>query len=236
MNKVSPDPNCLSTWFPQLERTGVPVPKTIIVRAPGDYKWLWPLLDDEIPKGFWPFIEELEQAGDALGWPAFLRTGHTSGKHYWSGTCFVRDASSLPDHVTKLVEFSLMADIRGLPTEVWAMREMLPVPDTFTAFNGLPINRERRYMIRDGQVVRHFPYWPANALRNASVSDWRERLAELNQETPEEIDHLIVLATKVAQAFPGHWSVDFLYTAKGWCCIDMAEGDKSWTPEDGDGE
>lgn len=74
---LTDDKSCLSYWFPKLETAGIPVPKTEIITTGID---LDQLLENTVPEGFSQFVSAIQAAGDRLGYPCFLRTGHTSGK------------------------------------------------------------------------------------------------------------------------------------------------------------
>jgi len=129
-------------------------------------------------------------------------------------------------HIFELAMFSECADIMGLPTDEWVVRELLPLESTFTAFDDFPVNKERRYFIQSGKVVCHHPYWPEYAIEGhkPSVENWRELLQELNNETPEEVYNLTGLASEISVEFGNEaWSVDFACDKNGlWWCIDMA--------------
>jgi len=223
--------NCLSTWLPRLSAHGVPVPKTMIVRWTGDDP-LMRLLDGKTPSGFNGFVDALFAAVQVIGGPpAFLRTGQLSGKHNASETCLLDDGLDrriLAAHVAMIVEESAIAGIMGLPDDVWAVRERLPVDAAFTAFKGLPICNERRVFIDAGKTVCEHFYWPENAIRNATTEDWREKLRLLREEEGAPPD--LVEAVALAFADAGPWSVDFMRTARGWYCIDMARAANSWHP------
>lgn len=222
------DRTCLSWWFPLVEAAGLPVPVTEIVRY--DAGDLALLVDGEMPSGFEELVGSIQRAGDRLGWPVFLRTGHISAKHDWNDTCYVPGPEQVGRHVAALVEWSSMVDIMGLPTAVWVVREMLAVEAPFSAFGGMPVARERRWWIADGAVVGHHPYWPPDALRQGRAPQGFETwLAALNEETAEEIGELRCLTEAVAAAVPGRWSVDWLFSpGRGWVLIDMAEAERSW--------
>ena len=122
------DRTALSYWLPKLEAAGLPVPKTTLLRMPDEA-----LLDifrvfdgEEVTGAARPFFENVESAAEAIGYPCFLRTDHTSGKHGWERTCYLADSSAIPAHVIGIVEYSEMAGIIGLPCSVWAVREFLP--------------------------------------------------------------------------------------------------------------
>lgn len=220
--------SCITRWLPAVEASGVPYPETRIIRAPSN---LLSWCDGKEPEGWEWFLAALRAAGDAFGYPCFLRTGQTSGKHSWNRTCFIQSADDFPQHVGALVEFSEMADMLGLPYDVWVLRRFLALESTFTAFEGFPVNRERRYFIRDGEVVCHHCYWPPGAVAegNPTAADWRARLADLNRETPEEVELLLTLSAQVAKHLPGSWSVDWAKGKDGvWYCIDAAVASESF--------
>lgn len=216
----------LAEWYPLLVAAGIPTPATTIVTTELD---LTAMLDGVAPEGYGNFLAKLRAAADTLGYPVFLRTGFGSGKHDWRRTCFVPTGADLDQHVFALVEWSNVVDLFGLPTSTWVVREMLPTVAAFTAFEGMPVTRERRYFVEDGQIRGYHPYWPPATIVAPSVSDWRKRLAALNEMAPAEIEELSKLALRVSAAVPGAWSVDFLWVPdRGWLCIDMAHAEASF--------
>jgi hypothetical protein len=225
------DRNDLAYWFPRLEAAGVPVPRRHLVRTGVE---LMELPDGCLPAGHAELMEALARAVASVGGPpAFLRTGHGSGKHQWARTCCVRALGNLAAHVAELVDWSATVDFLGLPTSTWAVRELLDARAPFTAFEGLPIARERRYFFRDGKVQCHHPYFPEGALEegNPSTPKWRTLLHQLNKEPQTEVALLSRLTAHVARHFEGAWSLDWLLVprpAPNWYAIDMAEAGRSF--------
>lgn len=227
------DPTCMSYWFPKLQATGVPVPQTHIIELERGLS-----LDSEDPEhsSSSEFLKQLYADIDACatslgGYPVFLRTGHTSGKHQWKGTCFLQGKGNIESHVYRLWEHSECASIIGLPTCVWVVREMLKTQSPFTAFGGFPVTKERRYFIKDGEICGHHPYWVPEAVKdNTRFVCWEEALDKLNFQSASEMIELRALTQRVAMGFDGGaWSVDWLWTEdRGWVCIDMAEAHKSF--------
>ncbi|MBV8781157.1 MAG: hypothetical protein JO353_07140 [Phycisphaerae bacterium] len=227
----------LSFWFPRIKAHGLPVPKTEIIRTK---LFLAGLLEEkpahEFSDGFLEFMDEIRGAGDRLGWPCFLRTDYTSAKHYWKKTCFVEDRYAIASHVAEIVEFSELADIMGLPTDVWVVRELLKTDPAFHAFSGdMPITQEFRFFVEGGRVSHIQPYWPANAIEQGrpAATDWRGRLREINRL--EDHDRRI-LSEMSLQAFralgEGDWSIDWLLTTdRDWVLTDMAEASRSFRYE-----
>lgn len=225
------DKTALSYWFPKIQ-TAVPTPKTEILIMPQE-------IQDEIRCLLWgekadmnaaqPFFSELAVAADRMGLPCFIRTGHTSGKHSWGETCFLRSISDIPRHVIRLAEFSEAAGIIGLDWHEWVVRELLPtVPfGTCPRYNNMPICREFRYFV-DNDVIRcRHPYWPLPALKRGGAPSTLD-YAKLCSVTEEEEAKLSCLAIAVGKAVGGSWSVDILETQRGWYVTDMAEADKSF--------
>jgi hypothetical protein len=229
------DRNDLAYWFPLIEAAGLPIPRTAIVHTDAD---LTSLLDGETPDGFEQLIAELASAGDNLGWPCFLRTGHGSGKHEWASTCYVPHHRALPRHVGALVEWSHLVDLMGLPTSTWAVRELLETRPLFTCagYGGFPVVREFRVFVRDDTIEHLQPYWPEDAVEQGhpDLMDWRVLLAEASAPTTRERLLLKLLAQRACYAVGGgYWSVDMLEDRHhAWWVIDMADGDRSfrWDP------
>lgn len=230
---MSVDLNDLAYWFPPVEAAGLHVPKTRIVKYDGAGD-LSELLDGVTPNGYDAFLDSLAFAGDEVdSWPCFLRTGHTSGKHRWGGCCHLVEAEALPAHVTNLVEESHMG-IPSLPTDTWAVRELIPTDHLFhcSGFGGLPVTREFRVFVRDDRVEHVQPYWPADALKDArpNLPHWRRSLQWAAKISNYDLDRITERALAAVAALDGgYWSVDFLIDEYDeWWLIDMAEGDRSF--------
>lgn len=225
------DKTCLSYWLPKIIAAGVPVPKTKIIEAPPEVvlSLMQATNGEESDFNLRPFFDTIRNAAIEMGLPCFLRTGHTSGKHEWDRTCFVKSADIIEHHICALVEHSDCVDIIGLPYGIWAVREMLPtIPAGYCeAYRGMPICREFRFFVRNGNFQCWHPYWPREALDQGSPNfignfDYDEFCAR------EEFDDLTALAEKAGRAVGDYWSVDILETKRGWYVTDMAEGDKSF--------
>lgn len=220
--EIQSDPNSMSNWYPALVETGVLTPRTVLV--PIDYDTIWDFMEVEKTERTLAFAEALKEAAKSFSTPFFLRSSITSAKHSWKRSCFVEDASALWEHTCEIIQFHGVVDA-PLPSH-FAIRELLPTSPFFHAFHGdMPITRERRYFIQDGKVVCHHPYWPEEAFLNEKV---KSPLDALNFESDTEIATLTKLSEQVARAFPGYWSVDWLYSGYRWYCIDMALGSSSY--------
>ena len=248
----------LDAWYPIVSKL-VSTPKTIIVRAAADLAKIayGDEVDEVVEAAFRDVVIRVRDAGNALGWPVFLRSGYGSAKHDWQNTCFLARPSDVEAHLNAIIEWSEVVDILGLPSDVWAVREMLDVPFAFRAFRGsMPISRERRYFVVDGHVVGHHPYWPPEAFLKEQddifydgesepqtfvqesidgiPDNWRGLLDQMNTETPGEVAELTALCELVGRAISGAWSVDWLWAgsrdepAPRWYLTDMAWAERSF--------
>lgn len=213
--------NCISHWFPKIQDAGLPVPRTILVKTDVD---LAQLLDGEKPKGLNPFMAELRQAVLEIGAPCFLRTGQGSGKDQWKETCYLTNPDRLPKHVMVLLKWSAQVDFFGLPTDVWAVRELLPTQPVAKAFHGMPVCREFRCFVQDGQLICLHPYWPKDAIEvrfRKKPNNWDEVYHHLCKLSKKDRQQVTQLACSAGKAVGGAWSVDILDTSRGWFVTDM---------------
>jgi len=218
-------------WWPKIKDLDIPKPKTEILEL--NTEELIQLAGYKKRKE--ETAEKVLKSARKIGFPLFMRTDQYSAKHHYKNTCYVPREDVLFQHIEALLQESDDVNMVGLPTKALVFREFIELNYGFKAFHGLPIAKERRYLIRDGEVIRHFPYWPEDAIRFWSVKEpenWREILKKLNIESAEEVKLLTSYAEKVAKAIDGFWSVDFAQAKNGtWYLIDMGRGEISWTPE-----
>jgi hypothetical protein len=163
-----------------------------------------------------------------MGFPCFLRTDHTSGKHNWSRTCFVTDPAKVAHHVFAIAEFSACASLMGIPWDTWVVREFLPIRPlgVCPAYGDMPVCREFRYFVDGGSILCAHPYWPLRALETGGADgiDY-DALCRINIVQDKLMQGL---AAAAGFAVGGAWSVDILETERGWMVTDMAEAHKSF--------
>lgn len=238
--------DCLSYWLPTLQAAGVPLPRTQILRTDIE---LFQLLSGQEPEGWKDFIARLSVLASSIGFPCFLRTGQGSAKHHWKETCFVAKPEDIAGHVVTLVEWSDVVCPMGLPTDVWAVRELLPTrPFCFLpAYNDFPLVAEVRCFIDGGKVLCAHPYWPRQSIEEGFLFDPDDDAESLvaRRKLPANFEEIVAsaqelndsafmpLAMQVAAAFKGDggWSVDLLPTDKGWFVTDMEEACVSFHKE-----
>lgn len=219
-------------WWPLVSGLNIPQPKTVILPFEDCDR---EALDFEGTSN-----EMIERVRNTLaevgGPPAFLRTDQSSGKHLYLKGCYIpKDCDDMAQHLCTVIVSNLLCDLWPM---AFAVRQFIPLAAKFTAFSGLPIAPERRYMVRDNVVEKHFAYWPADAIAQSadtwppSEPNWRDLLQQVNEEQPGEVKTLTAYAEMVGSLMGGYWSVDFAQGKDGiWSLIDMAEGDLSWQPE-----
>lgn len=222
--------SCMSHWFPKLEASGVPVPRTKMLSMPKEaYRDIFNLFDGKPLEGkAAPFLAAVQAAGDEIGWPVFLRTGLTSGKHSWSNTCHFADRGRVVHHVASIVEFSECCDFVGLSCDWWAVREMLPTMPLAVCprYYDMPVCREFRCFVENERVLCVHPYWPAKALEMGGASDPELLASEL--AITADLHEVKQLASRAGAAVGGEWSVDVLETKRGWYVTDMAQARESF--------
>lgn len=222
--------NCLSYWFPLIRAAGLPVPPTKIVRTSAD---LIHLLDGRKPDGWPEFIQELRSAVSDIGTPCFLRTGQGSGKHDWERTCYLQDIEQLERHVAALVEWSECVQLIGLPYDVWVVRKMLPTEPVavLPRYGNMPLCREFRCFVDDGDVRCVHPYWPREAIvqgMDEVPDDLNELYEKLSALSANDADNVRSLASRAGEAVTGSWSVDVFRSKNGWSVTDMAIAELSY--------
>ena len=222
----------LSYWFPVIERAGLPVPKTEIIKASQDD---FALLLNTLDSGCFPAESELAmsvaEAGKKMGEPFFLRTDHFSGKHGWDRNCFVENAKNAHEHIFSIAEMWEMSNFAPPPADTWIVREILEtIPyGVCSRYGNMPICKEFRVFVKGEQVLCVHPYWPFDSLERGKAQFY-DGLFNYTEfcDPGNDLSYLKELASKAGKALGGDWSVDFLETKKGWYLIDMAEAHRSF--------
>lgn len=230
------DKNSMMYWYPRVKELDVPQPNTIFISTGEDWEELRLVAEGQKELRN---MSEIHEACRSIGYPVFARTDQMAAKHSWNRTCFISGEDVLRDHIANLVEGTLDCDMIGRIVRGIAIREYIEMESAFTAFNGLPISRERRYFLRDGEVICHHPYWPEESIwfgvGQKEPTDWKHALSRINYESFDEIDTLTKYAGMIGSTLEGYWSIDFCRGRNGdWYFIDCALGENSWHPDCGE--
>lgn len=227
--------NSMLYWWPIVSDLKVPMPRTQLIAVPQEFDWYNINPDKSVTA---TFIRLIHEAGDELGWPAFIRGDLTSGKHEWAETCYLESPEKI---VANLHGLYAATDIALIPPPAAiAVREFLTLDAPFRAFMGLPIARERRFFVDDGKIVCNHAYWPEDAIwfgqlaghGTVETPGWQAILRHLNEISISDAAQLHIYAAVIGNALGGSWSVDFAHTNTGeWVFIDAAKAGDSWHPE-----
>jgi hypothetical protein len=225
------DKNSLLFWHPLIKDLPIPQPETAVIMIPKDV--LEHLMDEEVTQEF----VDLVRKSNPFGYPVFVRTDQASAKHEWEIGAFVESEDKLYRCLYETISHNLCAGLFGLPFIAIVLREYIPMQSSYKAFRGMPVNPERRYFVKDGEVICHHAYWIEDAIRAYGTTElpanWKKLSVVMNRETPKEIALLTRYASMVAEKLEGFWSVDFCKAADGrWLLIDCAQAKSSWHPED----
>lgn len=222
------DKNSMLYWYPKIKDLRIPQPKTEIYMIP---KSTLAKLKEENMENL--RIVEVNKVASRIGFPVFCRTDQASNKHFWDKASFIEKPEDTKSHIFEVISHNLLCGIMGLPFEALVFREYVPMDSKYTAFYGnMPVNPERRYFVKNGEIVCHHAYWVMEAINNPSVKNWKALSKQMNKETKTEVKLLSHYARMVSEKFDGCWSVDFCLSKKGiWYLIDMALGKDSWHPE-----
>lgn len=217
-------------WWPIVKDCGVPMPKTTMIEYQGSQEALYGYVDGNYDDYFKKYVDEITIVASAIGYPIFVRTDMASSKHDWKNTCYIENEEQIPSHLSKLIEFTFMADIIGLGFLGIAIREFLTLNWKFTAFWGeMPVAKEFRFFVKGGEVQCWHPYWPPRSIEKPSIENWREVLKEINTMFKSDYYILEAYAQKIGRVIEGYWSIDFCETKNnGWYMTDMAVGEESY--------
>jgi hypothetical protein len=127
------------------------------------------------------------------------------------------------------MEFSELA---GLPWDNFVLRKMLPVePFGFCKdYGGMPIVKEFRCFVTDGNIDCIHPYWPQDAINDGEPEWIRGNTKENYASLCEMVNQVSLrqIAQRAGAVLGGRWSIDLLWTKRGWYIIDLAESHKSF--------
>lgn len=219
----------LAFWYPILKSLGIPTPETYIIK---NDIMLFPLMDWIRPEWLDRLVDSIDYYAQKVWYPCFLRTWHTSNKHDWKDSCFLKSKEDIVSHLASLQELSVMADMRcPWPMDTIVVRKIIDTVPVFYCFNEMPITKEVRIFIKDWAIESIHPYWPLEAF-DWMIENPEENVAKLNVFTDSDREFFDAIWTFLSKRFNGYWSVDFLQDKSWrWVCIDMAVGDNSYKNE-----
>jgi hypothetical protein len=169
--------NSIAYWYPIIkDLVPTPITKIFPIEAIWSADGNSLTIDDK-------YYKDIEKGADELTYPVFIRGSDASAKHEWEQTCFVKKKEDLRKQIGNILLWSMdkMLDFNCI-----AVREYIEMDSGFKAFYlGMPVNPERRYIIRNGRVLCHHPYWVEDAINGSKEElpeNWKEILKEMNTE------------------------------------------------------
>lgn len=223
----SDNPNSAVNWWPKIDKLPVPTPYTELVDVSqyDSIKWLDEGVDSEV-------LDDISQVIDYyFGYPVFIRTDLESGKHDYNKTCFVLHEQKLERNIHQLVQkHFLPMRPHDHSLAAFMIREYLNIKSKFTAFyEELPIGVEVRHFIKDGEWEKGHYYWPKESIWHPDSDSWEKQINEMIEESKEDLEKHQGMASLIAGAISGDWSLDFAKTEQGvWYLIDMARYEDSY--------
>lgn len=223
--------NSMFYWWPKVKDLGVPMPKTILIRHEDAFKGKlsYDPLDGKPDPAFDEMLKGVKKAAKEIDYPVFIRSDQTSNKHDWKNSCYVESEDQLGSHVINILEMTAMT-MFGLSFMGVAVREFLELVWCFRShYGGMPVAREFRIFVRDGELECWHPYWPPRAIQDPTIENWYEVLKKLQTLNDADLEHITELAETIGKAVEGYWSIDLCQTKSGvWYMTDMALGENSY--------
>lgn len=200
----------MAHWFPTLRDLDVPTPESQPLPLE------WPEDDGGPPTWDNDLAAEIVEN---MGGEAFVRSGYKSAQLHHSGSHIQSpDPKDVHDTIAELLSQHVMMQM-PLGESLW-FREWLDL--NFCAYARENLVPEVRVFIQNGEVVCHHPRLEGFG----GHEDHRETAEEYIESgwSSEHRDETVGdYAERVAAAFDGCWSVDFVMDRSGdWWCTDMA--------------
>lgn len=233
------DKTSMLYWWPKIKGLKIPMPETEIILCKENLSDILNETEADLftEQGLRAHIDipAVEKACEKLGYPVFIRSDATSHKHNWEKSCYLTKKEDIVPHLIDISSFSASCDIfGGIPFNAVIVRKYIPMDNLFTAFSGrMPVNPEWRIFIKDHKLLCAHWYWVEDAIQTPSIMNWKAKMQKAKEAKDNATSGIDGYASMVATVFDGCWSVDFCKAADGeWQLIDMAEGFKSWHPEE----
>ena len=220
----------MDIWWPKIKDLGIPVPRTVDLPMPS-----WSDQIESVDGG--PQLDDFDKKAQTAAmqiekYPMFMRGDGTSCKQDWGTTCYVESPDRIPGNILHLIEGTEIRSMAGeLKNKTLYFREFIELEKAgFTAFwHKMPVTKEFRCFIRNGEQQCIHPYWPEDAMENPSVPNWKDLLKKNNILKAADAAIIVEHLRKVADIFSDYWTVDFAKGADGiWYLLDMARGEVSY--------
>src|ERR1051326_162451 len=214
--KPRPSKDRLTYWFPKLwNGYQAYLPKTIVI--PYNHFDFLEIMEEDyaarpevvssnmtLLKQCWDACVELMPFSQDIG--VFVRTDLACAKHDGPKGYLIQKKEDVYPVLSRLVEDNeikfgneITFGFDSLIPGAFCFRQYLKLNSKFTAFGGLPIANELRMFVhKDKGVQCIHNYWPKEAIKRPSVSDWEKQLLELQESNLAKVkpfEELIEMAS-----------------------------------------
>jgi len=161
-------------------------------------------------------IRDFKQELDAFGnQPIVIKDYVKSQKHYWAEACFIPDASDRQKAEAVIRKFIELQDVdlnEGLVFREFVELEQL----TNHSQSGMPLTKEFRVFIKDGEVMTVFKYWDEGDYENVEP----------------EIESFRAIFTSIKNRF---FTMDIAKKKNGeWIIVELGDGQVAGLPDNAD--
>lgn len=161
-------------------------------------------------------IKDFEKELDTFGnQPIVIKDYVKSQKHYWAEACFIPDASDGQKAEAVIHKFIELQDVdlnEGLVFREFVELEQL----TNHSQSGMPLTKEFRVFIKDGEVMTIFKYWDEGDYENVEP----------------EIESFRAIFTTIKSRF---FTMDIAKKKNGdWIIVELGDGQVAGLPDNAD--
>ena len=146
------NPTCFTHWFPIVESLGIRHPRSVVIDFPDTLSGQ--VINEDFGSaepGLRALVAKIRKAGEAFGYPLFMKNSLFSGKHSWANTCFISPDDNDNDIIDKIVNLTHFWSTVGHELALHlVIREFIPTDPVFHAFDGMPVTAEFRLFASDG--------------------------------------------------------------------------------------
>jgi len=197
-----PTPERYAAIYTAALAKGIRLPNTPTQhRTAMGFDQFYPLLEGLTPRSvIIRAVSECAAAGDALGYPVFVKGVVQSRKVRGWRACVAENREELERLAANL--FELDNRTRGRVV----VRELVRLRHTRTSGAGFPAGREFRYVVYDGLILAHGYYWDGEDPLGLLSTEERTTVAALVKRGAERLN-VPYVAIDVGQVEGGAWTI-----------------------------
>jgi hypothetical protein len=143
---------------------------------------------------------EAAAAGDQLGYPVFVKGAVQSAKNEGRRMCIADDRAELETLVAALLRRS------DASRSVVVVRRLVPLRHKRTTGLGLPVGREYRFFVFEGETLESGYYWPDEDDFGSPTTEEAAAMQRLVHDAAEQL-RIPYVAVDIGQVDDGGWLV-----------------------------